>query len=138
MSSPPTELASPVEATAPASAPARPRARRSWDRLSLQWRVFVANVSVFVVAFAVLAWTPVTVHRVATPGELVVLSIGLVVLLAIDLSLLRRELRPLQRLAALMAAVDPGRLDRRVGSFEGAGREVAVLAGALDDMLGRI
>jgi two-component system sensor histidine kinase UhpB len=100
--------------------------------------VFAANAAVFVAAFALIAWTPVTVHRIATPGELLVLSILLVVLLAVDLTLLRRELRPLQRLAALMAAVDPGRLDRRAGSFDGAGREVAVLAGALDDMLGRI
>ena len=36
--------------------------------MSLLWRVFAANVVVFVLAVVLLAWTPVTVHRVATPG----------------------------------------------------------------------
>jgi two-component system sensor histidine kinase UhpB len=138
MSSPPTELASPVEATAPASAAARPRARRSWDRLSLQWRVFVANVSVFVVAFAVLAWAPVTVHRVATPSELLVLLIGLVLMLTIDLLLLRKSFAPLRRLAAMMGAVSPDQPGRRAERFEGAGEEVFALAGALNSMLDRL
>ena len=115
------------------------RARVSgWSELSLLWRVFAANAAVFVTAFALLAWAPVTVHRIATPSELLVLSIGLVVLLAVDLTLLRRELQPLRRLAAMMAAFDPGHLERRVGSFDRAGREVTVLAGALNDMLERI
>ena len=44
-----------------------------WEHVSLLWRVFAANIVVFVVAFALLAWAPVTVHRVATPSELVIL-----------------------------------------------------------------
>src|SRR5579862_8998012 len=109
-----------------------------WSELSLLWRLFAANAAVFIAAFALLAWTPVTVHRIATPSELLVLSIGLVVLLAVDLTLLRRELQPLRRLAAMMAAFDPGHLERRVGSFDHAGREVTVLAAALNAMLDRI
>lgn len=110
----------------------------AWRELSLLWRVFAANAAVFVTAFALIAWTPVTVHRIATPGELLVLAILLVVLLAVDLTLLRHELAPLRRLAAMMAAIDPGRLEHRAETFEGAGREVAVLAGALADLLSRI
>ena len=138
MSPPPTEFASPADRRTPTHATARPRSWRRWDRLSLQWRVFAVNVAVFVVAFAVLAWTPVTVHRIATPGELVVLSIGLVLMLAFDLFLLRRSFAPLRRLAATMGAVDPAEPGRRAERFEGAGEEVQALAGALNSMLDRL
>ncbi len=111
---------------------------RSWERLSLLWRVFAANTAVFVVAVALLAWTPVTVHRIATPRELVVLAIGLVLMLVIDLWLLRRTFGPLRRLAATMGVVDPMRPGRRAETFEGAGEEVAALAYALNAMLDRL
>jgi two-component system, NarL family, sensor histidine kinase UhpB len=108
------------------------------ENVSLLWRVFAANILVFVVAFALLAWTPVTVHRVATPGELVILAIGLVVMLAIDLLLLRRAFGPLRRLAAVMGAVDPGQPGRRATPAQTAGREVMALAEALNSMLDRL
>ena len=114
------------------------RAPRSWDRLSLLWRVFAANVAVFVVAFAVVAWTPVTVHKVATPSELVVLAVLLLVMLACDLLLLRRSFAPLRRLAATMGAVDPAEPGHRAEQFDGAGEEVLALAGALNAMLDRL
>ena len=41
--------------------------RRRWDSVSLLWRVFGANVVVFLVAFALLAFAPIKVDRVATP-----------------------------------------------------------------------
>jgi two-component system sensor histidine kinase UhpB len=100
--------------------------------------VFAANATVFVVAFAVLAWTPVTVHRVATPSELLVLSVGLVLMLLLDLTLLRRAFRPLRRLAATMRAVDPAQPGRRAESFAESGEEVSALAGALNSMLDRL
>jgi two-component system sensor histidine kinase UhpB len=106
--------------------------------VSLLWRVFAANIVVFVVAFAALAWTPVTVHRVATPRELVVLTIGLIVMLAADLMLLRRAFGPLRRLSAMMGAVDPAQPGHRAESFDKAGGEVLALAGALNAMLDRL
>jgi len=112
--------------------------RQRWKRLSLLWRVFAANVAVFAVAFAVLAWAPVTVHRVATPSELLVLSIGLILMLAFDLAMLRRTFAPLRRLAATMQAVDPAQPGRRAEAFDGAGAEVTALAGALNSMLDRL
>jgi two-component system, NarL family, sensor histidine kinase UhpB len=114
------------------------RARSRLGHASLLWRVFLANLVVFVGAFAVLAWAPVTVHRVATPRELVVLSVGLVVILAVDLLLLRRVLAPLRRLAALMGAVEPGHPGRRAQSSRGSSREVVALAEALNSMLDRL
>jgi two-component system, NarL family, sensor histidine kinase UhpB len=106
--------------------------------VSLQWRVFAANAVVFMVAFAILAWTPVTVHRIATPSELLVLAIGLVLMLVFDLLLLRRAFRPLQRLASAMRSVDPTRSGDRAESFEGASTEVRALASALNRMLDRL
>ncbi len=111
---------------------------RAWENVSLLWRVFAANVAVFVVAVALLAWTPVTVHKVATPSELVILALGLVLMLAVDLVLLRRALGPLRRLAAVMGAVDPGQPGRRAEPPAGAGQEVVALAEALNAMLDRL
>jgi two-component system, NarL family, sensor histidine kinase UhpB len=108
------------------------------DRVSLLWRVFAANIVVSVIAVALLAWTPATVHRVATPGELLVLAIGLAVMLAVDLLLLRRAFAPLRRLAAVMSAVDPAQPGRRAEAPESAGREVVALANALNAMLDRL
>jgi two-component system sensor histidine kinase UhpB len=108
------------------------------DRVSLLWRVFAANIIVFVAAAALLAWTPVTVHRVATPRELLVLAIGLALMLAVDLVLLRWAFAPLRRLAAVMGAVDPAQPGRRAEAPDRAGREVVALANALNAMLDRL
>ena len=93
---------------------------------------------VFVVAVAVLAWTPVTVHRVATPGELVILSDGLWPMLIVDLVSCSGAPGPLRRLTALMTAVEPGQPGRRAEPPRGGRREVAALAGALNAMLDRL
>jgi two-component system, NarL family, sensor histidine kinase UhpB len=111
---------------------------RRLGNVSLLWRVFLANVVVWVAAFALLAWTPVTVHRIATPGELVVLAIGLILMLAFDLFLLRRVFGPLRRLVAVMGAVEPGQPGRRAESASSGGREVVALADALNSMLDRL
>jgi two-component system sensor histidine kinase UhpB len=114
------------------------RLRWRWGNVSLLWRVFFVNIVIWVVAVALLAWTPVTVHRVATPGELVVLAIGLAIMLAVDLFLLRRVLGPLRRLAALMGAVKPEQPGRRAEATPDAGPEVLALAEALNSMLDRL
>ncbi len=124
----------------PAVRPQRPnRARRwGWGNVSLLWRVFLANLVVWIAAFALLAWSPVTVHRVATPRELVVLAIGLIAMLAVDLILLRRVLGPLRRLASVMGAVEPQQPGRRAEPPSGGGGEVVALAEALNSMLDRL
>lgn len=112
--------------------------RARWEGSSLLWKVFTANAVVFVVAVAVLAWTPVTVHRVATPSELVVLGIGLVLMLTFDLLLLRRAFRPLRMLASSMHAADSTQAQDQAGSFASASAEVRALAEALEGMLERL
>jgi len=116
----------------------RTHRRGLWDRVSLLWRVFAANVAVFVVAVVLLAWTPATGHRVATPSELLVLALGGLAMAIIDLLLLRRVFGPLRRLAAVMREVDPGHPGRRAEAPRGAGSEVTALAGALNAMLDRL
>lgn len=102
------------------------------------WRVFLANIVVWIAAFALLAWAPVTVHRVATPRELLILATGLVAMLAVDLFLLRRVLGPLRRLAGVMSAVEPGQPGRRAEPPTSGGAEVVALAEALNSMLDRL
>ncbi|MBV9195304.1 MAG: HAMP domain-containing protein [Solirubrobacterales bacterium] len=130
--------ARPTSTSHPPDAPEEDRRPPPRSGLSLLWRVFLGNAVVFVVAFAIVAWTPVTVHRIATPSELLVLAILLIVMLAFDLLLLRRAFRPLRRLAATMGAVDPTRPGRRADPFEHAGAEVLALARALNAMLDRL
>jgi two-component system sensor histidine kinase UhpB len=67
----------------------------------------------------------------------VVLLVGLLVLLAVDVALLRRALRPLSRLVEDMRTVDllvPGRRVPR----DGPGRELIELSGAFNDMIDRL
>jgi two-component system sensor histidine kinase UhpB len=124
-----------ADRSAPSPAPARTAPAGG---VSLLWRVFGANIVVAVLAVALLAWTPVTVHRVATPRELVVLAIGLAIMLGIDLALLRRTFSPLRRLADVMGAVRPGEPGRRAPDLHRAGREVEALGAALNEMLERL
>lgn len=116
---------------------ARRRRPWPWRRASLLWRVFAANVIVFVIAVALLAWTPVTVHRVATGGELLILGLGLLLMLVLDLVLLHRAFGPLRRLTAVMREVEPGQPGRRADP-DSSVSEVAELAGALNAMLDRL
>jgi two-component system sensor histidine kinase UhpB len=111
--------------------------RERWANASLLWRIFLVNAVIWLIALAVIAWTPVTVHRVATPGEVLVLGVVLVLMLAVDLVLLRRVLAPLRRLARLMSAVEPDHPGRRA-EFASSGREVDALAVALNSMLDRL
>jgi len=127
-----------ASATRPERESALAALRRRSERWSLQWRVFAANAIVFVVAVAVIAWTPVTVHRVATPSELLVLAIGLVLMLTFDLLLLRRAFRPLRRLASAMHSVDSLTVQETPEFLEGESAEVRALAEALRGMLERL
>jgi two-component system, NarL family, sensor histidine kinase UhpB len=111
---------------------------RRWQQMSLLWRVFASNAAVLVGAIALLAWTPVTIKRVATLGELLILTAGLVVMLVVDMILLRRALGPLRRLAGVMGGVDPSAPGRRAPTAKRAGREVVSLAESLNAMLDRL
>ncbi|MEX2194538.1 MAG: sensor histidine kinase [Thermoleophilaceae bacterium] len=107
--------------------------------VSLLWRLFAANGAVLALAVLLLAITPITITApVATLEQVSILLVGLAVMLAIDLVLLRRVLSPLHRLTALMRAVDPDRPGRRLDDVALREAEVAELAGAFNEMLDRL
>jgi two-component system, NarL family, sensor histidine kinase UhpB len=80
--------------------------------LPLFWRVCLINGAVFVLGTLVLVLSPATVSARPLLSEVIVLSIGLAVIVLLNGVLLRSVLRPLDRLTAVMAAIDlrhPGR-----------------------------
>jgi two-component system, NarL family, sensor histidine kinase UhpB len=103
----------------------------------LLWRVFAVNALVLVGAAIALTLSPATVSFPVALTEVVVLAVGLCVLLAINLLLLRRVFRPLQSLREVMSRVDPLRPGARVDVAR-ADTEVRALAEAFNDMLGRL
>src|SRR5215217_7267920 len=72
--------------------------RTRLNSLPLFWRVFGTNGAVLVLAFVALVVAPVTVSVPPTAAEVVVLAVGLVSLLALNLTLLRPAFRPLDEL----------------------------------------
>jgi two-component system sensor histidine kinase UhpB len=96
----------------------------------LLWRLFVPNAVVLSVACLVLIVEPAN-------GRIPALVGGLAVLLLVDLALMRRIFRPLERLTELTRRVDPLRPGARIPPG-GPASEVSVLAAAFNDMLDRL
>lgn len=107
-----------------------------WPKLPLLWRVFAINASLLVVASLLLALTPITIQASIALVELVVLSVGLVVMLVANLMLLRPTFAPLGRLVARMKTVDLLRPGQRLA--EQGSPEVTELVRAFNEMLERL
>ena len=105
--------------------------------MRLLWRVFATNAAVLVAATLVLVISPVTVSFPIALAELVAVLGGLAAMLVLNLVLLRRALRPLGRLTAVMRGIDPLRPGERA-TVDAADPEVAELTAAFNDMLGRV
>ena len=105
--------------------------------MRLLWRVFATNAAVLVAATLVLVISPVTVSFPIALAELVAVLGGLAAMLVLNLVLLRRALRPLGRLTAVMRGIDPLRPGDRA-TVDAADPEVAELTAAFNDMLGRV
>ena len=109
---------------------------REKGRMPLFWRVFATNAAVIVGAVVVLASTPGQVRWPASAWEAVIGAVGLVVVLAVNLVLLRPAFEPLRRLTALMREIDLFRPGQRI---EAGGRgEIATLASTFNEMLERL
>src|SRR6185503_16253090 len=106
------------------------------NSMPLFWRVFGTNAVVLVLAFLGLVLAPVTVSVPPAAIEVVILTAGLLCLLAINLALLRPAFRPLDHLVDTMRRHDPLDPGTRV-QVEG-GPVVAALAHAFNDMLDRL
>jgi two-component system sensor histidine kinase UhpB len=105
--------------------------------MPLFWRVFATNAAILVIATLVLAVSPATISSPLALTEALVLVIGLSVMLVLNLLLLRRSFVPLERLTAVMQAVDPLRPGERIPVY-GPDPEVAALTSAFNDMLDRL
>ncbi|RKQ93062.1 histidine kinase/DNA gyrase B/HSP90-like ATPase [Solirubrobacter pauli] len=112
------------------------RVVRRISSLPLFWRVFAANASVLVLAFAGLVFAPITVSVPVGASELLVLALGLVALLAANLVLLRPAFSPLDELAETMRKHDPLAPGARAGTS--GDPDVAALARTFNDMLDRL
>jgi two-component system sensor histidine kinase UhpB len=104
--------------------------------LPLYWRVFATNAAVLVLAFLGLVFAPVTVSVPPHATELVVLAIGLLVMLALNLLLLRPAFRPLDELAETMRRHDP--LSPGARARVDGEPDVAALARTFNEMLDRL
>ncbi|MDQ3933136.1 MAG: sensor histidine kinase [Actinomycetota bacterium] len=107
-------------------------------RVSLLWWVFLANGSVLLVAFLVLALSPIEIHAPITLGQLGLLFAGLVLMLAVNLVLLRQVLSPLFKLSDVMGSVDPDNPGRRLAGINPRSAEGVVLTEAFNSMLDRL
>jgi two-component system sensor histidine kinase UhpB len=106
------------------------------SRLSLLWRVFAINAVLLAVATLLLALTPVTIHARIAIVEGVDLAVGLVVMLAANLILLRHTLRPIGRLVERMRKIDLLQPGQRIP--EHGGVEVTELTRTFNEMLERL
>ncbi len=97
---------------------------------SLFWRLFIPNATVLVVASVVLMVEPANGRATALIG-------GLVVMLAVNVALITRAVRPLVRLTELMGRVDPLIPGDRI-PIPAQSSEVAVLAVAFNEMQDRL
>ena len=66
--------------------------------MRLFWRVFAANALVLTAATVILALSPATVSFPIGPVQAGVLSVGLLLMLALNVALLRRAFDPFERL----------------------------------------
>jgi two-component system sensor histidine kinase UhpB len=109
------------------------------ERSSLLKRVFLVNATILILSAALLALTPFKISVPIAATQAAVLGIGLVVMLAANLALLRRALAPLRELTGLMPAIDLLEPGRRLPSPAAEEvREVASLAESFNAMLERL
>jgi two-component system sensor histidine kinase UhpB len=107
-----------------------------FSRLHLVWRVFAINAALLVSATLLLALTPVTIHASIALVEGLDLVVGLLIMLAANLFLLRHTLAPIDRLVERMRTVDLLRPGQRL--IEHGGVEVAQLVQGFNQMLDRL
>jgi two-component system sensor histidine kinase UhpB len=105
--------------------------------MPLLWKVFAGNAAVLLVATLTLVLSPATVSFPVALEELLVLTAGLSVMLALDVALLRHAFRPLRTLAAFVRGVDPLAPGQR-SRLAAADREVRDVSRAVDEMLARL
>jgi two-component system sensor histidine kinase UhpB len=108
----------------------------AFSRLPLLWRVFAINAGLLLVGTLVLVLLPGRVHTSLALVETLDLVIGLIVMLAANLLLLRPALSPVDRLVERMRTVDLLQPGQRLA--ERGGTEVVAVVRAFNQMLDRL
>ena len=101
-----------------------------FSRLPLLWRIFAINAGLLLAGTLVLVFSRGRIHASVAVVETVDLAVGLVVMLAANLLLLRRTLAPVDRLVERMRTVDLLRPGQRLA--EEGGVEVVEVVRAFD------
>jgi two-component system sensor histidine kinase UhpB len=107
-----------------------------FSRLPLLWRVFAINAGLLLAGTLVLVLSPGRVHTSLAVVETLDLVVGLFVMLAANLLLLRPTLSPVDRLVERMRTVDLLRPGQRLA--ERGGVEVVAVVRAFNQMLDRL
>jgi two-component system, NarL family, sensor histidine kinase UhpB len=107
-----------------------------FSRLPLLWRVFAINATLLVIATLVLVLARERIHASVAFVEGIDVALGLALMLAANLLLLRHTLRPIERLVERMRTVDLLRPGQRL--VEEGGVEVAELVRVFNQMLDRL
>ena len=107
-----------------------------FPRLPLLWRVFAINAGLLLAGTLVLALSPAHIHARIAVVETLDLVIGLSVMIAANLVLLRQTLAPVSRLVERMRTVDLLRPGERLE--ERGGPEVREVVRAFNLMLDRL
>jgi two-component system sensor histidine kinase UhpB len=107
-----------------------------FSKLPLLWRVFAINAALLVIATLALVLARDRFHTSLAFLEGVDVAVGLLVMLAANLLLLRHTLRPIERLITRMRTVDLLRPGQRL--MEDGGPEVAQLTHVFNQMLERL
>jgi two-component system, NarL family, sensor histidine kinase UhpB len=113
--------------------PAQPMHMRG---VPLFWRIFLLNGLVFFAGVGSLALSPATVSSPPLPTEVLVLSVGLIIMLVMNAILLRVGLAPVGRLIGLMEHVDLLRPGHRLP--EQGNRDLEPLVESFNQMLARL
>ena len=112
----------------------RPAARGA----ALLWWVLLPNGCVLVVAFLLLAVSPISISSSTETDQLALLFVGLAVMVALNVALLRKVLAPLSTLSEVMSSVDPDTPGRRSVGVQPRSAEGRALADAFNSMLDRL
>ena len=107
-----------------------------FPRLPLLWRVFAINAGLLLAGTLVLVFSPGRIHAPIAVVETLDLVVGLTVMIAANLFLLRRTLAPVGRLVERMRTVDLLRPGERLA--ERGGPEVRGVVRAFNLMLDRL
>ena len=110
----------------------------SRESRSIARRALLSSSALLAVIFVLLVVTPVTVSHPVRAGELLILVLAFVAMLAINVIRVRRAFAPLRTFAAEMAQVDLRHPERaRIGGSSDS-VELAAFTNAFNAMLGRL